>query len=80
MKHEKKKEITFLTFFTLEALIFLALFIGSFSFFFFLTWKVFRVKNHQFDQAAFGYAATMHSNSFTAFMKFVTYFASKLFY
>ena len=79
MKHEKKREITFLAFFTLEALIFLGLFISSFAFFSFLTWVVFLSKNQALDQAAFGFAASVRSEELTNFLKFVTYFASKRF-
>jgi membrane-associated phospholipid phosphatase len=80
MKHEKQKEITFWAFFTLEALILLGLFIGSFAFFSYLSYKVFLVNNQKLDQAVFRWAAALQTENFTRFMKFVTWFASARFF
>ena len=80
MRHEKKRELTFWTFFTLEALLLLGLFFLSFSFFFYLTWQVFQSRNQEFDQAAFGLVAELRSDAFTELLKFVTYFGSVRFF
>ncbi|KAA9327294.1 phosphatase PAP2 family protein [Adhaeribacter soli] len=80
MRHEKKRELTFWTFFTLEALLLLGLFFLSFSFFFYLTWQVFLSRNQAFDQAAFELVAELRSDRFTEVMKVVTYFGSVRFF
>ena len=79
MKHEKQKELTFWTFFTLEALVLLGVFISCFGIFFFLTKEVFLDKNDTIDKAAFAWAAAHRSVFMTELLEFITYFASKRF-
>ncbi|MFC5272098.1 phosphatase PAP2 family protein [Adhaeribacter terreus] len=79
MQQEKKKQLTFWTFFTLEALVLLGIFISCFGIFFFLTKEIFLDKDDGFDKAAFAWLATHSSPSRTELMQFITYFASKLF-
>jgi len=79
MQHEKKKQLTFWTFFTLEALALLAIFILCFAVFFFLTKEIFLDEEVGFDQKAFAWAASHRSMVMTEAVQFVTYFASKRF-
>ncbi len=79
MKKEDQKKLTFWTFFTLEAIMLLLIFIGCFAIFFYFTWEVFRMKDDMLDRAAFAWAAAHQSDQMTGFLKFVTYFASKRF-
>ncbi|MBK0402049.1 phosphatase PAP2 family protein [Adhaeribacter sp. BT258] len=79
MQQENKKQLTFWTFFTLEALVLLAIFISCFGIFFFLTKEIFLDKEDDFDKAAFAWLATKRSTFMTDLMQFITYFASKRF-
>jgi len=79
MKQEDRKSLAFWTFFTLEALVLLALFIACFAIFFYFTWEVFRDQDDMLDKKAFAWVADHHSSQMTRFMQFVTYFASKRF-
>src|SRR5688572_2247027 len=79
MKNEKQKQLTFWTYFTLEALVLIGVFISCFAIFIFLTKQIFLDQSYGFDRLAFEYAASHRSPFMTDAMKFVTYFASKRF-
>ena len=51
MKQEDRKSLAFWTFFTLEAMMLLALFVACFAIFFYFTWEVFRKQDDMLDSA-----------------------------
>ena len=79
MRTEKRKQLAFWTFLTLEALLLLGLFLFCFAAFFYVTWEVFRENNEILDKAAFAFAARHESPETTRVLEFITYFASKKF-
>ena len=79
MPQQEKKPLTFWTYFTLEAMVLLGIFISCFGIFFFLTKEIFLDKQDGFDKAAFAWLATFRSPLLTQVMEVITYFASKRF-
>ena len=74
-----KKILTIFTLIGVELAILVVVAFFSVALFLFMTKLVFFDQNHHFDMAAFGFAKTHTTAAFTAFMRFVTFFASKEF-
>ena len=79
MEKDTKRELKFLAFFTVEVILLLATFVGTFALFFYFSWKVFLAEHEAFDQRAFEWVMLHRSASMTSLMKFTTYFASERF-
>jgi undecaprenyl-diphosphatase len=72
-----KRFLAAITLFSLELAILAGVAFVCVAVFLFMAKTVFIDQNHGFDHAAFDFARSHKSAGFTAFMKFVTFFASK---